>query len=366
MRILVAMSGGVDSSVAAHLLAREGHELIGVMMRLWSDPLAPATACGSRCCSAEHIERARAVSNDLRIPFYLLNLERAFKRNIVDPFIADYERGVTPNPCVVCNRELKFGVLLAKAEELGCGVLASGHYARIRAEQPARGGTRIYRLLEGTDKKKDQSYFLYHLSQEKLARIVLPLGAMRKADVYALAKEFGIRVPETYRETQNLCFFPEREPAAFLERHCTRTSLGPVKRADGTVIGTHRGLPFYTIGQRKRLGIGGLSTPLHVIRKEYKSNTIFVAPSGDDYESELSVCTLSWIRGFPPAPREFESDARISSQGVKHRGTLTFSGASGRFRFSERLRGIAPGQSIVFYKDEEVLGGGVIFERNSE
>lgn len=361
MRIMVALSGGVDSSVVAHLLKEQGHDLVGVMMRLWTDPLAPnvRNALPSKCCSLEHIQRARSVCKKLDIPFYVLNMEEEFKEKVVDPFLKGYEEGHTPNPCIECNKNIKFGKLMQKAEELQCDAIATGHYARI-AQKKASDGSTNYSLLEAADSTKDQSYYLYTLSQEKLAKIVFPLGELTKNQVFELANEYGVPIPSDYSESQDLCFYPEKDPTAFLERYITTAKPGAIKNKEGEILGTHKGLPFYTIGQRKGLGIGGLKIPLHVVSKEQKSNTIYVAPNGADLKNELIVSDLQWISFSPKDKEKVKLEARIHSLGSREKGVLTTEGTGGNYQFENGIRGIASGQYIVFYRDQEVLGGGLI------
>lgn len=355
------MSGGVDSSVVAHLLKEQGHDLVGIMMKMWTDPLAPPVrnALPSKCCSLEHIQRARSVCKDLDIPFYVLNLEKEFKEKVVDPFLEGYREGKTPNPCIECNRNIKFGRLLDKAKELGCDKLATGHYAQIR-EEAGEDGSTLFRLLEAADAGKDQSYYLYSLTQEKLKNILFPLGSLQKEEVFQLAQKYGVPIPEYYAESQDLCFYPEREPDAFLKRYIADAQEGDIKTEDGTVVGTHKGLPFYTIGQRKGLGIGGLKIPLHVVSKEQKSNTIYVAPDGSDLKDTLHVSNLEWVTESPAESQSVEYEARIHSLGKRVPGTLSRKGSSGTFHFNMKIRGIAPGQYIVLYRGSELIGGGLI------
>lgn len=356
------MSGGVDSSVVAHLLKEQGHELIGVRFTLWSDPLAPplAQVLPSKCCNAQTVARANQVAADLGIELQILDLEQDFKENVVDVFLDGYREGSTPNPCINCNRTVKFGRLLELAESLGCDKLATGHYARVTTETLS-DGTEKQVLLEAVDPEKDQSYYLYGLNQEQLSRVLFPLGGLHKSDVFELGKQYHVPLSdESYRESQDLCFFPEKEPEAFLRRYITDTEPGPIKLEDGTEVGTHKGMPFYTIGQRKGLGIGGLKIPLHVTKKEADTNTIYVAEQGKDLRNELEATELRWVSWVPEAHRNLEFEARIHSLGEKHRGTLEHDGKRLYFRFKKGLRGIAPGQSIVLYRGQEVVGGGVI------
>jgi tRNA-uridine 2-sulfurtransferase len=220
MKILLAMSGGIDSSVVAHLLKAEGHEIIGVRFTLWTDPLAPALArvLPSKCCTTQNIARASAVAKKLAIPLRVIDLEQEFKEQVVDPYLDAHRKGLTPNPCIGCNRTIKFGRLIELARELGCDRLATGHYARTATETTTDGSKRTL-LLQAIDRKKDQSYYLYGLTQEQLSMSLFPLGAMTKAEVYGLATHFGVPLPSAYRESQDLCFFPEKTPEFFLKRH---------------------------------------------------------------------------------------------------------------------------------------------------
>ncbi len=362
VKILVAMSGGVDSSVVAHTLAEEGHEVVGVRFTLWSDPLAPplAQVLPSKCCNAQTVARANQVAKDLGIDLHILNLEQTFKNEVVDPFIDGYRKGSTPNPCIECNRNVKFGKLLELMEQLGCEKLATGHYARIAEERNTKGEA-TYILLEANDLSKDQSYYLYGLSQKQLSKVLFPLGAMQKSEVFELAKKFGIPYDDTsYRESQDLCFFPEKEPEEFLKRYITDTESGNIKLEDGTIVGEHKGIPFYTIGQRKGLGIGGLKIPLYVTRKDVESNTVYVAERGADLKSQLMARDLRWIAWEPPKNKDIVIEARIHSHGKRVPGIVNHNGKTMKFSFNKGLRGIADGQSIVLYKGKEVVGGGVI------
>ncbi|MEK7563648.1 MAG: tRNA 2-thiouridine(34) synthase MnmA, partial [Patescibacteria group bacterium] len=325
MKILVALSGGIDSSVVAHMLHAAGHELIGVRFLLWTDPLAPAMAeiLPSKCCTAQNAARAGRVAKNLGIPYHLVDLSEEFKRTVVDPYLQGHRTGVTPNPCVGCNRTIKFGKLIELMEEYGCEKMATGHYARVAREEKIAdcklqstthdlqsAMCNRHLLLEAVDKTKDQSYYLYGLSQEQLSKCLFPLGAMQKSEVYALAKTFGVPFDDdTYRESQDLCFFPEKSPEEFLKRHLQDALRpGPIIRRDGKVVGNHEGLPLYTIGQRRGLKIGGLKIPLEVVAKDIGSNTLVVAEQGSEHAQEIPVTDLAWVSWKPEenVPPPFE------------------------------------------------------------
>lgn len=362
MRILVALSGGIDSSVVAHMLHEEGHELIGVRFSLWTDPLAPALAeiLPSKCCNAQTAARTRSVADALGIPLHIVDLEKEFKESVVDPFLSGYQSGWTPNPCIGCNRTIKFGKLLDLMRALNCEKLATGHYARIVNEEVSDGGMR-HVLLEAIDTRKDQSYFLYGLSQEQLAHVLFPLGSMLKSDVYALAARYNIPYDEHYRESQDLCFFPEKEPRAFLKRHLKEALRpGNIVRKDGTVVGTHDGIALYTIGQRRGLGIGGLKIPLEVVAKDATHDALIVSEKGTHHTESVELTDLRWISWKPVENMEYPLQYRLRSLGAKGGGTLRYQGGNGTFFFTSPVGPIAPGQSLVLYRDNEILGGGVM------
>lgn len=363
MRILLALSGGIDSSVVAHLLHEQGHELIGVRFTLWTDPLATALAevLPSKCCNAQTASRSAAVAKSLGIPLRILDMEEEFKREVVDPFLEGYRAASTPNPCIRCNRTLKFGSLLQLAEELGCDRLATGHYARVATERLPDGSDR-HLLLEAVDELKDQSYYLYGLGQEQLAHVLFPLGGMRKSDVYGLAQHFGVPYEEgSYRESQDLCFFPEKSPEAFLKRHLSDALRpGEIIRRDGAVVGTHEGLPLYTIGQR-RLGIGGLRVPLEVVAKDTQQNQLIVAERGSEETIVVELTDLRWVSWQPAEGEEISFECRTRSLSPRKHGTLTVRGHEATFRFTLPQGPQAPGQSVVLYRGPEVVGGGVIY-----
>ncbi len=346
MRILVAMSGGVDSSVAALLLKKQGHEVLGATLNLWS--YAGRIEPYNNCCSLE----VAAVAKQLGIEHRFLDYGELFAREVVRRTIEEYLRGRTPNPCIWCNASVRFPALLAEAERLGCDSLATGHYARIGEEEDGS-----FYLLRGRDREKDQSYFLYRLTQRELARLIFPVGAYLKEEVFALAKEAGLLVKP--KESQDLCFVPDNDYRRFLAEH-SRDGIRPGEIVDtkGRVLGRHDGLPFYTIGQRRGLG---LSSPerLYVLALEPESNRVIVGPEKGLYSRGLIASEVNWLAKPPAAELEVEVKVRYRTPGAMAR-VEPLSGNRARVVFIEPQRAITPGQAAVFYRGERLLGGGVI------
>ncbi len=356
------MSGGIDSSVVAHLLKAEGHDVIGVRFTLWTDPLAPALAqiLPSKCCTTQNISRASAVAKKLGIPLRVIDLEHEFKTQVVDPYLDAHRRGLTPNPCIGCNRSIKFGRLIELATELGCDRLATGHYARTATETGSDGTARTI-LLQAVDAKKDQSYYLYGLTQEQLAMSLFPLGAMTKTEVYGLAEHFGVPLPDAYRESQDLCFFPEKTPEAFLKRHLAGAlKPGEIVRRDGTVVGTHAGLALYTVGQRRGLKVGGLKVPLEVVEKDTGGNRLIVSDQGSERFQEVRLTDLRFVSWTPESGVPAQFECRVRSLSARKSGSLTLASGRALFRFDTAMPPLASGQSLVLYRGDEVVGGGVM------
>ncbi|MEO5346623.1 MAG: tRNA 2-thiouridine(34) synthase MnmA [Magnetococcus sp. YQC-9] len=353
-RAAVALSGGVDSATTAALLLSQGWEVIGLTMQLWDHGHCLPSGQGRTCCAPEDVQDARRVAQTLGIPFYVLDLEADFRAAVVEDFLSAYAAGRTPNPCIRCNQLLKFRLLLDKAQALGAGFLATGHYARI--EQV--GG--VPWLRRSMDAKKDQSYFLFATRIEDLARIRFPLGDLTKGQTRALAERFGLHLAEK-RESMDVCFVPDGDYPAFFKRMGCEAACtpGPIVDRAGRQLGTHSGLGHYTVGQRHGLGIA-VGYPLHVLAIEAPFNRIVVGPAEALLSDRLEVDGIHWLD-----PRPLEGALPVSAQ-IRHATPAVpallepLEGGSVRVVFETPRRGIAPGQACVFYVGDRVLGGGWI------
>ncbi|MBQ3055760.1 MAG: tRNA 2-thiouridine(34) synthase MnmA [Oscillospiraceae bacterium] len=343
--ILIAMSGGVDSSVAAQLLLNQGYDLQGGIMILHQNP-----ACGS----SDDVEDARAIAARLEIPFHVFDLQEEFSRCVIGKFIEAYQNGATPNPCIECNRHLKFSALLDRADKLGISHLATGHYARIERAENGR-----YLLKKAADLTKDQSYVLYRMTQKELSRTLFPLGAMTKTQVRELAESNGF-LNAKKRDSQDICFVPDGDYAGFIERTTGETyPEGEFVDLSGNVLGTHKGIIHYTVGQRKGLGLA-LPQPMYVCRKELAENRVVLGLNRDLFSSVLTADDLNWISVDPPeAPIRVK--ARIRYKQPEQWATVQMTDADTvRVEFDEPQRAIARGQAVVFYDGDTVVGGGTI------
>lgn len=345
-RVVVALSGGVDSSVAAALLVEQGQPVVGLMLRLWAEDQ-------NRCCAPEAVDDARRVADQLGIPFYLLSCEAEFKARVVDPFIADYARGRTPNPCLACNRHVRFRRLLHQAQALDAPFVATGHYARI---VPA--GDRLH-LCAAADRHKDQSYVLYMLGQQELRRLRFPLGEYTKAQVRDMARRRGLAVADR-EESMDLCFAAGGDYRRFLRRHAPQALRpGPIIDTAGRQIGRHQGLPLYTVGQRRGVGIAAPEA-LYVIRLDPDANALVVGPARELGRTTLTAEEVSYVGGQPP-DEPLPVHAKIRHQAAPAAATWTPVGRTqARVDFHAPVRDITPGQAVVAYQGESVLGGGII------
>ncbi|RJX28041.1 MAG: tRNA 2-thiouridine(34) synthase MnmA [Dethiobacter sp.] len=354
---MVAMSGGVDSSVAAILLKEAGFQPVGVTLRLWVDPVAEEKAADETrgCCSLEAVSDARNVAQDLDIPHYVLNMREAFHEKVVSYFTREYLEGRTPNPCIACNRYLKFSLLLQKARGLGINYLATGHYARITYDP----GENMYRLFRGKDRRKDQSYMLYTMNQEQLSSVIFPLGSYVKQEIREIARDRGFNVAEK-KESQEICFIPDNDYRGFLGReHPQAFSPGDILSASGEKLGRHRGLAFYTVGQRKGLGLAS-QQPLYVVKIDTRANVLVVGEEEETYSGGLVAEELSFVSGNAPL-ETLEVEIKIRYRAPLVPATLyPPEGDRARVLFAGRQKAVTPGQAVVFYQGDEVLGGGTI------
>jgi tRNA-specific 2-thiouridylase len=370
-KVIVAMSGGIDSSVAAALLKRDGYDIAGVFMKFWqprirADGKTNLRKFENRCCSLESEKRARAVAAGLNIPFYVFNFGKEFKKKVVDYFLKEEKAGLTPNPCVACNKEIKFGLLLEKALKLDADFIATGHYSRLRREITDNK----YKLLKAKDKNKDQSYFLWRLNQKQLARILFPVGGYAKTEVRKLAKKFKLPILGI-PESQEICFV-QTTVGDFFKKYF-KEKPGKIVNENGQVIGGHQGLWLYTIGQRKGIKLAG--GPYWVLSKDIKRNVLIATKDEKDlYKKELIAKDINWISGKAPRlPLKVKAQIRYRH---KPASAVISRQKKGEVRviFSKAQRAVTPGQSVVFYlsskicgktsgrkKNNELLGGGIIY-----
>lgn len=352
-KVVVAMSGGVDSSVAALLLKQQGYEVVGMMLRLWSEP---GKEDSNRCCTPDAMGLARRVAAKLDVPFYVVDAKSEFRQSVVNYFLDGYARGETPNPCLLCNRQIRWQFLLDHALALGADFMATGHYVRL--QRPSGPGP--IQLLKGVDPGKDQSYVLHVLTQEKLARALFPVGDYPKPEIRRMAAEAGLPVA-TRSDSQDLCFLAGEDYRGFLQRNAPAMLLpGSIIDQDGKVLGQHNGLPNYTIGQRKGLGVAS-PIPLYVLGKDASSNTLRVGPIETLGQREAQTGAVTWTCGdIPSGPFRAMVKSRYTAREAPALVTPLDGATCASILFDTPQRDLTPGQAAVFYDDDRVIGGGVI------
>lgn len=364
--IAVAMSGGVESSVVAGLLTRQGHACVGLTMQLWNQRRLPELSSGGatgRCCSLDDVYDARSVANSLGIPYYVVNFEDKFEREVVQPFVDEYLAGRTPIPCTLCNNSVKFDDFLEMADAVGAEKIATGHYAQVRYEE----GSGRWQMLRAADSSKDQTYFLFGLTQVQLARTLFPLGAMQKPEVRALAADLQLPVAEK-PDSQEICFIPNGDYAAFIDAYFREKGIavdathGQVVTAEGEILGEHSGVHHFTVGQRKGIPAARRKPePLYVISTNPATQQVIVGSNDQLLRAEFSTRDTNWISIAPPT-RDVRAHVRIRNKHLPAPATISPTGDPTRVhvRFDEPQRAVTPGQGAVFYDGDLVLGGGWI------
>jgi len=358
-KVVIAMSGGVDSSVCAALMVKEGYECIGMTMRLWKGKEAEESSCSSQsCCGDESVEDARLVAEELNIPYYAINFKEEFWDKVVTRFADEYFAGRTPSPCILCNEKLKFDTLYQKAMDIGAAKVCTGHYARIRYDRERSR----WLLKRGKDPKKDQTYFLFSMTQEQLSKTLFPVGEFTKSEIRKMAGADDL-VTATKPESQDICFIPDGDYAKFLERHFpekAQGASGKIKHVDGQVLGEHKGIHSVTIGQRRGLGVA-FGQPLYVTDIDPKTNEVTVGSIDDASHREFFIERVNWIYEEGCPGQNLRATIKIRSRSPEKQGTIyPLEGNLARVVFDEPQHAITPGQACVFYLGDDVLGGGWI------
>jgi tRNA-specific 2-thiouridylase len=350
-KVVVAMSGGVDSSVAAALLKEQGYDVIGMMLRLWSEP---GKEDSNRCCTPDSMAQARRVAAKLELPFYVIDAKNVFRETVVQYFLDGYARGETPNPCLICNRQIRWTFLLDHALALGADLMATGHYARIRKDERGKN-----ELLRAVDRSKDQSYVLHVLNQEKLARALFPIGDYPKTEIRAIAEKYGLPTA-TRKDSQDLCFLAGEDYRNFLQRNAAEMMQpGEILTREGQAVGMHNGLANYTIGQRKGLGVTS-PVPLYVLGKNSITNTLIVGTQDELGSRGLTARDVNWLSGETPQ-EPFRAEVKIRYTAKESQALVTpMDGNRVQVQFDWSQRDITAGQAAVFFQGDVVIGGGII------
>ncbi len=355
-KVLVAMSGGIDSSVAALLLHNEGYEVIGITMKTWDYAAAGGSKKETGCCSLDSINDARTLAVNLGFPHYILDIRAEFGEHIINNFVEEYLAGRTPNPCVLCNTHIKWEALLKRADQLECDFIATGHYAQVRAENGR------YVISKGVDETKDQSYVLWGLSQESLKRTIFPLGKYHKSEIREMAMKAGYAELAQKSESYEICFIPDNDYRAFLKHKVPgleeKVEGGNFVLTDGKVVGTHRGYPFYTIGQRKGLEIA-LGEPMFVTQIIPETNTVVIGTKNELDKQELFIRDFNLVK-YETLPENFVAQTKIRYHDPGTPATLSVFDGKIKALFHRPVAGVAPGQSAVFFDGDDLVGGGFI------
>lgn len=355
-KVAIGMSGGVDSSVAAYLLKEQGYDVIGVTMQIWQDEDPLATAENGGCCGLSAVDDARRVADMLGIPYYVLNFKREFKQNVIDYFMDEYMHARTPNPCIACNRYVKWEALLQRAMELGCDYIATGHYARVCQLSNGR-----YALKKSATVRKDQTYALYNLTQDQLSKTLMPVGEYEKDDIRQIAKDIGLSVADK-KDSQEICFIPDNDYASYIKKETGKSfPEGNFVDLNGKVLGRHKGIIHYTIGQRKGLGLS-LGAPAFVLEIRPETNEVVIGTNEDTFRDTLIANQVNAM-AVPSFAEEMKVTAKIR---YSHQGAPCTIRMIGKdiisCRFDESVRAITPGQAVVFYDEDIVVGGATIIQ----
>ena len=356
-KVLVAMSGGIDSTVAALMLHHQGYEVVGITMKTWDYTSSGGSKKETGCCNLDSFNDARAAAVQHGFPHYILDIRDEFGSFVVENFVDEYLAGRTPNPCVLCNTHIKWRALLKRADALGCDFIATGHYASVRQHTNGR-----FVISKGTDETKDQSYVLWGLEQDLLSRTLLPLGTYRKTEIRQMAHDFGYPELAKKSESYEICFVPDNDYRGFLKRKVEgleeQVAGGYFVNKEGVILGQHKGYPFYTIGQRKGLDIT-LGKPAYVIAINPDTNTVVLGDESDLEKEEARVAKVNWIK-YDGLTVPMEAVTKIRYKDKGSHSLITANGSDVSVRFFEGAKGIAPGQSAVFYEGDDVIGGGIL------